>query len=56
MVGRRVLERALERRVADQQRGLRVLAQRHVLGIGQENPDEDDRRRALGCDGHRADT
>ena len=44
---RRVLERALQRRVADQQLRVGLLAERDVLGLGQQHLRQHDRRRAL---------
>ena len=49
----RVLERRLQSRVADQERRLGILAQRHVLGFGQEHLRQHHRGGALGGDGDR---
>src|SRR6266508_1258886 len=46
----RILERRLERGVADQQLGVRFLAERHVVGVGQQHLREHDRGGALGRD------
>ena len=50
---RRVLERALQRGVADQQRRVGLLAERNVLGLGQQHLRQHDRGRALGRHGDR---
>ena len=51
MVRRRVLERALEGRVADQELRVGLLAERDVLGLGEEHLRQDDGGRALRRDG-----
>jgi hypothetical protein len=56
VVRRRVLERRLERRVADQQRRVRLLAERHVPRLREQHLGQDDGRGRLGRDGDRLDT
>ncbi len=53
-MGRRVLERAAERRVADEERRVRVQPERDDLGTREQDADEDDARRALRGDCDRA--
>ena len=55
VVRRRVLERGLERRVADQELCLRVLTQGNLLGVGEEHARQHDRGRGLGRDRDGAD-
>ena len=51
---RRVLEGALQRGVADQQRRVGLLAERHVVGLGEQHLRQHDRGRALRRDRHAA--
>ena len=52
----RVLEHALERGIADQKLRVRLLPERHVHGVRQQDADEHDRGRALRRDGNRPDS
>ncbi len=57
MVRRRILEHALQRRIADEQRGVGVvrLRERNLLGVREEHAHEDGGCRALRSDGDRVD-
>ena len=50
----RILERGLQRRVADQELRVGLLAERHVLGLRQQHLRQHDRGRGLGRDRDRA--
>ncbi len=51
VVRRRILERGLQRRIADQQLRLRLLAERDMRRLGQQHLRQHDRRRGLRRDG-----
>ena len=47
---RRILERGPQRGVSDEQLRFRLLAERHLLGLGQQHLRQRDGRRGLGRD------